>query len=185
MPFFTGEYSDDIERGRPPLQFLYDQIAVDEENILLTGEKVLTKLMNEALQKKIDQKFVPGNEIQNEFKKISIDRNSDTPLGIAVQLGKGLHVDYIVVGVVWEYQERKGTKMSADEPASVSFSTFLVDVAAEKRIWRERYSKKQQSLSDNLLKASEFFKQGAKWLTAEELARHGVKKVLVTFPLQN
>ena len=185
MPFFTGEYSDAIEKGRPPLQFLFDQIAAEEEEKRLTGEKILTKLMNEAIQKKMVQQLVPGDEVLKEFEKLSIDKNTDTPLTVAVNLGKNLYVDYIVVGIVWKYKERKGTKMSADEPASVSFSVFLVDVAASKRIWREKFTKTQQSLSDNLLQATEFFKQGAKWLTAEELAKYGIKKVLVSFPLGN
>ena len=183
MPFFTGEYSSQIEMGRPPLQFLYDQIAADEEYKKVTGEKVLTNLMNEALLNRLSQQLVPQDVVQSKFMNLSIDSMSDTPLAIAVRLGKSLQADYVVVGIVWKYKDRVGSKFAADEPASVSFSAFLVDVAAAKRIWREKFTKTQQSLSDNLLKAAEFFKQGAKWLTAEELARYGIKKVLVSFPL--
>jgi hypothetical protein len=183
MPFFTGEYSSQIEMGKPPLQFLIDQIAVDEVDKKITGEKVLTRLMNEALLERLPEQLVPQDEVQNEFMHLAIDSMSDTPLAIAVRLGKSLQADYIVVGIVWEYKERIGSKMAAEEPASVSFSAFLVDVAAGQRIWREKYTKTQQSLSDNLLKAPEFFKQGAKWLSARDLSHFGIKKMLVSFPL--
>ncbi len=183
MPFFTGEYSSQIEAGRPPLQFLLDQIAAEEGDKNSTGEKTLTKLMYEALQERSTLRLIPQDAVQEGFARISIDSMSDTPLAIAVRLGKGLQADYVVVGIVWEYKERIGSKMAAAEPATVSFSAFLVDVAAAKRIWREKYTKTQQSLSDNLLKAKEFFKQGGKWLTAEELAGYGIKKILVSFPL--
>ena len=185
MPFFTGEYSTEIEKGRPPLQFKFDQIAAEDGDRYSNGEKVLTKLMYEALQKKLAQQLIPRDVVQSDFENISMDSLSDTPLAVAVRLGKKLQADYVVVGIVWEYKARVGSKLAADNPASVSFSAFLVDVAAAKRIWREKFTKKQQSLSDNLLNATEFFKQGAKWLTAEELAKYGIKKVLVSFPLGN
>jgi len=183
MPFFTGEYSNQIEMGRPPLQFLFDQIAAEEGDKKVTGEKVLTDLMNEALLKRLSQQLVPQDVVQNEFMNLAIDSMSDTPLAIAVRLGKTLQADYVVVGIVWGYKDRIGSKMAAEEPASVSFSIFLVDVAAAQRIWREKYTKTQQSLSDNLLQAPEFFKQGGKWLSAKDLARYGIKKVLASFPL--
>lgn len=183
MPFFTGKYSDQIEAGRPPMQFLLDKIAAVEGERNSTGEKALTKFMYEALHKRSTLKLIPQDVVQDEFAHMSIDSTSETPLAIAVRLGKGLQADYVVVGIVWEYKDRIGSKMAAQEAASVSFSAFLVDVAAAKRIWRERYTKTQQSLSGNLLNAPEFFKQGAKWLTAEELSRLGINKILVSFPL--
>lgn len=183
MPFFTGEYSNQIEMGRPPLQFLIDQIAADEEDKKATGEKILTRLMNEELIERLPEQLVPQDVVQNEFAHLTIDSMSDTPLAIAVRLGKSLQADYVVVGIVWDYRDRVGSKMAAEEPATVSFSAFLVDVAAGQRIWREKYTKTQQSLSDNLLKAPEFFKQGGKWLSARDLAHLGIKKMLVSFPL--
>lgn len=183
MPFFTGDYSDEIVKGRPPLQLMLAQITVAEDDMYRTGEKVLASLMNETLQKKLAQKLVPQAAVTSEFKNITIDNMSDTTLSVAVRLGKALNADYVVVGIVWDYNDRVGSKLAASEPATVSFSAFLVDVAAEKRIWREKFSKTQQSLSDNLFKVTEFFQQGARWLTAEELGRYGIKKVLETFPL--
>ena len=183
MPFFTGEYSNQIEAGKPPLQFLLNQIAAEEGDKNSKGEKVLTNLMYESLLEKSTFKLISQDVVQDKFAHMPIDSMSDTPLAVAVRLGKGLQADYVVVGIVWEYKDKIGSKMAVDEPASVSFSAFLVDVAAARRIWREKYTKTQQALSDNLLKAPEFFKQGGKWLTARDLSQYGIKKMLVSFPL--
>jgi hypothetical protein len=96
MPFFTGEYSNQIETGRPPLQFLYDQIAAEEDDKKITAEKTLTKLMNEALQERMDQQLIAPEVVQNEFMHLSIDSMRDTTLAVALRLGKSLQADYVV-----------------------------------------------------------------------------------------
>jgi hypothetical protein len=45
-------------------------------------------------------------------------------------------------------------------------------------VWQATFDKTQQALSDNILNAKEFFSMGARWLTADELARFGLKQVL-------
>ena len=73
MPFFTGEYSDQIEPGRPPLQFLLDQIAVEEGDENSTGEKIFTNLMCEALQERSTFKLISHDVVQDGFAHMSID----------------------------------------------------------------------------------------------------------------
>jgi hypothetical protein len=94
-----------------------------------------------------------------------------------------LKVDYILTGNVWRYRERVGVSFSAEKPASVAFTLYLVHVETGKTIWSETYDKTQQALTENILNAPDFFKQGAKWLTAEELARFGIKKIMKNSPL--
>jgi hypothetical protein len=47
MLLFTEEYSSQIEAGRPPLQFLFNQIAAEEGDKNSTGKKVLTNRVEE------------------------------------------------------------------------------------------------------------------------------------------
>jgi len=49
-------------------------------------------------------------------------------------------------------------------------------------VWTGNYDETQQSLTENLLNVVDFFKQGAKWLTADEFAEYGMRKILKTFP---
>jgi hypothetical protein len=58
----------------------------------------------------------------------------------------------------------------------------LIDIEKHELMWTATYDETQQSLTENLLNAVDFFKQGAKWLTADEFARYGLKKILKTFP---
>jgi hypothetical protein len=72
--------------------------------------------------------------------------------------------------------------MASDTPATVAFVLYLVNVETGKKVWKRAFDKSQKALTDNVLEAKDFLKQGGKWLTAEELARFGLKKVLADFP---
>jgi hypothetical protein len=49
-------------------------------------------------------------------------------------------------------------------------------------VWDASYEKTQQPLSQNVLNIKEFLNMGARWLTADELARYGIKQVLGNAP---
>jgi hypothetical protein len=49
-------------------------------------------------------------------------------------------------------------------------------------LWQAKFDKTQRSLSEDILDARAFFKKGAKWLTADQLARYGVNEIFKKFP---
>ena len=73
--------------------------------------------------------------------------------------------------------------MGVESPASVAFAVGLIDVASGKMLWEATFDKTQRSLSEDIRDAPAFFKEGAKWLTAKELARYGVNQIFKKFPL--
>ncbi|MDY6912673.1 MAG: nucleoid-structuring protein H-NS, partial [Chloroflexota bacterium] len=60
---------------------------------------------------------------------------------------------------------------------------YLVEVATGKRLWRGKFDETQKTLSKDVIRGFKQLKMGARWLTADELARYGVKKVLKDFPI--
>ena len=90
--------------------------------------------------------------------------------------------DGIVVGYVYRFRERKGYPYSVKRPASVAFEIHLVRVKDGAIVWRGNFDKTQTSLMENLLQMSWFFREGGQWVTAEELAREGVERLLDTYP---
>jgi hypothetical protein len=49
-------------------------------------------------------------------------------------------------------------------------------------VWKGVFDKTQSSLLENILEIMPFLRGGGKWMTAEELAREGVREILDGFP---
>ena len=94
-------------------------------------------------------------------------------------LGKQLAVDAVLEGVIRVYREREGTRFAA-LPAAVGFEFRLVGVRDGKVLWVGDYFEEQKPLTQDF---KGFLERGATFVTAEELARAGVVRVLQGLPL--
>lgn len=94
-------------------------------------------------------------------------------------LGERLDVDAVLEGVVRVYREREGTKFAA-HPAAVGFEFRLVGVKDGKVLWVGDYFEEQKPLTHDF---KGFLERGGTFVTAQELARTGVVRVLQNLPL--
>ena len=116
------------------------------------------------------------------FERIPKNEAEDTPRDLAQKTGHALGANLIIVGTVWKFKERVGGAMGVESPASVAFAIGLIDVADGRMLWKAAFDKTQRSLSEDIRDARAFFQKGAKWLTANELARYGVNEIFKKFP---
>jgi hypothetical protein len=86
-------------------------------------------------------------------------------------LEKSLETNLMFAGAVWRYEERSRSAVGAISPSSVAFVVYLIDVATGRLVWKENFDKTPRPLSENILGGKDFLKKGARWLTANELAR--------------
>lgn len=96
--------------------------------------------------------------------------------------GRRHGADGVLVGFVYRYKERVGKGYGVESPASVAFDMHLIRVADGRTIWSAHFDETQQSLGDNLFKLGSFLSRGGRWVTAEELAKSGLEKILEKFP---
>ena len=181
MPFYTGKYGGVITQNVScnVCQLVYDPKGLDPN-----ADYFLTNYCEEALKKRFGQKVVPLRESTEAYNQIPKDELKDTIQSRAQNLGRELHANLIVTGNVWRYRDRVGGSRGVESPASVAFAIYLVEVDSGKLLWKSAFSETQKPLSENVLDARSFFKQGAKWLTASELAQYGVNEVFEKFPLK-
>jgi hypothetical protein len=93
-------------------------------------------------------------------------------------VGRCMGVDLLVVPQIMEYRERDGGPLGVVTPARVVSDVFVVDVRNEALVSRSRFDETQIGLTGNLLDTDKFFKRGAHWVTAAELAREGMEKAV-------
>lgn len=101
-----------------------------------------------------------------------------TALAYWVEVGRCMKANYILVPQVTVWRERKGDDWTVEVPASVTMDFYLISLGDEPQLVRRHFDETQRSLSEDLGNFSTFFGRGAKWLTAQELARSGMQNML-------
>jgi hypothetical protein len=99
-----------------------------------------------------------------------------------IQVGKNLEADFIFVGYVFRFEERIGSSLGVERPASVSFDLHLFRVRDEKMVWTGKFDETQRPLSENLFRIGSFIRRKGSWLTAAELASVGMDESLRKLP---
>lgn len=100
-------------------------------------------------------------------------------------IGKGVGSDAVLTTTVIRYQERIGSEMSAQQPASVAFQMRLVTTGTGQTIWFASFDETQKTLLENLLKFRQAATRKFKFVTAEQLTREGVADKLNGCPYIN
>jgi hypothetical protein len=107
------------------------------------------------------------------------------PLGVAAQIGLELGVYAVVMGAVYRFEQRQGSALGVQSPASAAFDAHLVKVDDKKVLWSGRFDETQHSLSENILEIGSFLKGGAHWVTVERWVELGAESTLRSFPTLN
>jgi hypothetical protein len=98
-----------------------------------------------------------------------------------LELANKLNAKYLVAPELYCWRERKGNAAAASEPAEVGFHLHIFDPATGKETWGGDFHEQQQPLNENILAIGQFAKRGGKWITADELAREGIEKLIDQF----
>lgn len=181
MPYIKGKNPESIEET---MTCPYSSFCFENESLKEGADKTLTRLLQAMVNRDFRGQAIPVEQAVEAFEILKFDHAKDTPQVVLLKLGEMLNADYMMAGNIWRYRERVGTSFSVERPASVAFAVYLVDVKSKKIIWKDSYDETQQALLENLFNIKDFFNQGFKWLTAEELARFGMDKMFEDFPLK-
>jgi len=179
LPFFV-ERIEDPARGAvicPLCKSIYQS-----GEVVPGSQNIVTRLLYakiEALQK---FKILPLEKVEEVLTSSTQKQFEEKPIPSAVQIGKELNVDFILVGYLFRFEERIGSRIGAEKPASVGFDVHLVRVRDGKTVWDGKFDETQQALSTNLLNIGSFFRRKASWLTTEELSGVGMDEMLKRLP---
>lgn len=180
MPFFKGRHPSQIGQT---LQCALCRLWFDPANVVPGSEETLTRLAYEAMLDRFGERVVSMDHMMATYGGIPRDEERDTPLSLARKVGQSMGVSAVLVGTVWRYRDRSGGPAATWNPASVAFDMYLVDVRTGETLWSGGFEETQKSLSENIWDWGTFFDRGARWLTAHELARYGMRELLKQMPL--
>jgi hypothetical protein len=101
-----------------------------------------------------------------------------TPETRAAALARMVSADATMIGRVSVYQERVGSRLGANPPATVGFEVKVIAKDGQV-LWVGNYYERQRPMTEDFLG---FLQRWGAFVTAEELARYGVDAVLKVFP---
>ena len=178
LPFLI-EKVDDPTRGAvcPVCKGVYRK-----GDILPGSQNTLTRLLQEKIEAMDIFKILPPEKVEEALSQSERSQFELKPLRSSIQLGKTLNMNFIFIGFVFRFEERIGSHIGAEKPASVGFDVHLIRLRDEKIVWTGKFDETQRPLSENVLKIGSFFRRKASWLTAEELSSVGMDEMLKRFP---
>jgi hypothetical protein len=123
---------------------------------------------------------LPGWQIisESELKDVSESIPQTNDMARLRKVGELVYADAVVTGRMLRYRERVGGDIGVQSPASVAFTLELIDVQRGDVIWSTRFDETQKGLSENILSLGDIRERGLRWLTAEQLAQDGVRKII-------
>ncbi len=151
-------------------------------DILPGSQNTLTRLLQEKMEVMGTFKVLPLEKVGKTLSQGERRQFEIKPMRSSIQIGKTLNMDFIFVGYLFRFEERIGSSIGAEKPASVGFDVHLIRLRDEKIVWEGRFDETQKPLSENLFKIGSFVRRKASWLTAEELSSVGMDEMLKKLP---
>jgi hypothetical protein len=139
----------------------------------------LTDLLYQKMASFRHLKIAPLKEVEEAARGGNFRRD---PINSARKMGETFKVEGVMLGWGFRYEERIGSSISVERPASVTFVIHLINVEDGSIRWTGRFQETQQPLSENVLKLGSFLRRGGFWLKARDLASVGMDEVLISFP---
>ena len=178
VPFF-GERIEDPARGAvcPVCGGVYGR-----GNIPPGARDTLTRLLQQKVDASNSFRVIPSEKVEEALSKVEKPTLEEQPAQAALGIGKKLGADFVMIGFVFRFEERVGSTMGVEKPASVGFDIHLLRLRDGKGVWTGKFDETQRPLSEDMRKIGSFLRRGAVWVTAQELASDGMSEMLKKLP---
>ncbi len=195
---------DDLVVAQTPAEYVAGKMALiqfnsknslaneQSDDSLSQIEKYLTISLYEALISETsgmpDVEIIPIQKSDTEYSKLRSGKPKIYYRDIAIDVGRVLGADTVMVGTISQYSDRGGSQWATDSPSTVSFSVYLLSTKDGSVLWGTSFTETQKPLFDNLFEIKKFVKRKGKWITADEMAKEGARKIahrFSTFLLEN
>jgi hypothetical protein len=142
------------------------------------SEDILTRVLYEKIESKGIFKTVPAQKVSEIVSRFDKKDFKENPFNLLIKIGRELNTDFVLIGFLFRFEERIGSSIGVERPASVGFDLHLIRLRDGVEVWMGRFDETQRPLSENLFKIGSFFRRRASWLTAEELSKVGMDELL-------
>jgi len=151
-------------------------------DVVAGSENILTQILQQKMEALGTFKVLPAEKVEEVMSHRERRVFEEKPIPSAIDCGRELNAHFLLMGFIFRFEERIGSSMGVEKPASVGFDLHLYRLKDAKEVWKGKFDETQKPLSDNLLKLGAFFRRKASWLPAKELASVGMDELFVRLP---
>ncbi len=145
------------------------------------AEKVVNKLTASLFERIVKEKrfeLISPGQARGVYASLKLSDVVGSEVEVIQKIGHAFSAEAVLVGYLYRFQEREGTDFAVNRAASVAFDLYLIKPGDGAILWKGRFDKTQQHLSQNILDLDTFVKGQGRWMTAERLAEIGLEGVL-------
>jgi len=144
----------------------------------------LSRALYELLSLRSEYVLIPLAKVRDMEMNLEVSRPGllQSPKDFYIRVGQELGADWVLVGYLYRWRERKGEAYGVKRAASVAFSLSLISVKDKTVAWSDKFDKTQRSLAENLLDLITFLRGKGRWMSAKELALMGLEKLVKEIP---
>ncbi len=140
---------------------------------------MLTENLRSFFQTHTDDTLIPTEEARRIYGDLIPAPDAPAPgLPLLARSGRKAGADVVVTGHIYRFSQRVGKTYAVQAPASVAFDVHLIQSETGRLLWSGHFDETQRSLSENLLTFETFLERGGQWVTAEQMARAGLDRIL-------
>jgi hypothetical protein len=181
LPFQEVQPSGDDNTVRSPLT----GSAFTAGPVTEGAAVALDQSLDNALPRLTNFSIISYSQAGAVFERLRRQQLSLDMLQAAVETGKKLNAEGVLMGFVYRFAQRVGGPYASDRPASAAFDLAMVRVSDGAVIWKNSFDETQQSFADNVLAAGQYMDRGLRWFTVQEWGDIGVNQILQRFPWRN
>ena len=178
LPFQVVEASGEDRSVRSPLTGSAFMAGPVTEG----ASVALDQSLDNALPRLVNFSVIGYSQAGAVFERLRREKISLGMMQAAMETGKKLNADGVLLGFVYRFSQRVGGPFAADRPASATFDLAMVRVSDGAVLWKNSFEETQQSLADNVLSAGQYMDRGLRWFTVQEWGDIGINQMLQRFP---
>jgi hypothetical protein len=179
---YVGKLEDSRKKALEIKRVLVLPFNPAKENLSEEKGIFVASLFHNELTLRIKNLYVlPFGVSSEEFFKVRRESPELSYREAAIVTGKNLGAQGVFAGALVEYRERVGGELGVESPASVAFSVELIETPKGETLWQTYFAETQRPLLENIAELGKFIRRRGKWISADQLAREGVREVVDEF----
>jgi hypothetical protein len=195
-------HKEQVPQEKPPLPKIEKMVVVgflpgmsqwDEPSMVQSpvsgafffGEPVAEKVVNRLTATLFDMivrekrfELISPGQARGVYESLKLSDVVGREIEVIQKIGLAFSAEAVLIGYLYRFQEREGTGFAVDRAASVAFDLYLIQPSDGAILWKGRFDKTQQALSQNILDLDTFVKGQGRWMTAERLAEIGLEGIV-------